>query len=160
MLVLGAAAVDRLLSREVSGASPHCGRSMARRDGWRLNLARGRESFLFRCGETEHALAATAIGPLAGGWRLPAISRRAGRAGSDGMLAVILDGVRRTVRVLEYGDATAVFVDGESWVFETIDPLAPPAGADPAAGRLTAPMPGRVVQVLVRRGMRSDRASR
>ena len=44
---------------------------------------------------------------------------------------------------------SAVFFDGESWVFEAIDPLAPPVGADAAAGRLTAPMPGRVVQVLV-----------
>ena len=35
----------------------------------------------------------------------------------------------------------------------TVDPLAPPAGADElAGGRLTAPMPGRVVQLLVAAG--------
>ena len=54
--------------------------------------------------------------------------------------------------MLDHGGVAAVFVEGESWVFEAIDPLAPPAGADSAAGRLTAPMPGRVVQVLVSSG--------
>ena len=37
-------------------------------------------------------------------------------------------------------------------MLESIYPLAPPVGADMAAGRLTAPMPGRVVQVLVTAG--------
>ena len=46
----------------------------------------------------------------------------------------------------------AVFIDGESWRLERVDPLAPPAGADAHAGRLTAPMPGRVVQLLVAAG--------
>ena len=33
-----------------------------------------------------------------------------------------------------------------------IDPLAPKGGEDPSAGRLTAPMPGRVTQLMVEPG--------
>jgi 3-methylcrotonyl-CoA carboxylase alpha subunit len=67
----------------------------------------------------------------------------------DGALALALDGVGRRVRVLDHGCEIAVFIDGESWRFEEIDPLAPPAADDPSAGKLTAPMPGRVMRLLV-----------
>jgi len=67
-------------------------------------------------------------------------------------LSVTLDGARSTVRILEHEDELAVFLDGESWPFTAIDPLAPPAGADTSGGRLTAPMPGRVIQLLVAPG--------
>jgi len=151
--VLAAAALDRLMSREASARSAAMADPWSRRDGWRLNLAPAMNDFLFRCGETEYALAATAIGP--GDWRLTIahqLHEARGERGPDGVLAVTLDGVRRTMRVLDNGDTTSVFVEGESWIFETIDPLAPPAGADSTAGRLTAPMPGHVVQVLVTAG--------
>ncbi len=42
-----------------------------------------------------------------------------------------------------------VLLAGEHWRLVEIDPLAVHEGEDPAAGRLTAPMPGRVTQVLV-----------
>jgi 3-methylcrotonyl-CoA carboxylase alpha subunit len=45
-----------------------------------------------------------------------------------------------------------VFIGGESWHFTAVDPLLPPPGADAGAGRLTAPMPGRVIQLLVMPG--------
>jgi 3-methylcrotonyl-CoA carboxylase alpha subunit len=45
-----------------------------------------------------------------------------------------------------------VFLDGESWRLSEIDPLAARAGEDPTAGRLTAPMPGRVTQLMVEPG--------
>ena len=54
--------------------------------------------------------------------------------------------------VLAHSGTLAVFVDGESWRFEIVDPLAPPPDADTGAGRLSAPMPGRVVQLLVAPG--------
>src|SRR5207245_5170029 len=47
---------------------------------------------------------------------------------------------------------TAVLLDGESWHLTEIDPLAPSTGEDPTGGRLTAPMPGRVTQVMVEVG--------
>jgi 3-methylcrotonyl-CoA carboxylase alpha subunit len=52
---------------------------------------------------------------------------------------------------------TAVFLDGESWRLTEIDPLAAHAGEDQTAGRLSAPMPGRVAQLMVEPGMRVQR---
>jgi 3-methylcrotonyl-CoA carboxylase alpha subunit len=45
-----------------------------------------------------------------------------------------------------------VFLDGKSWRLFEVDPLAARAGEDPTAGRLTAPMPGRVTQLMVEPG--------
>jgi len=70
----------------------------------------------------------------------------------DGTLSIMLDGVRRKLTVLTHGSEAAVFLDGESWRLVEIDPLAPSAGEDPTAGRLTAPMPGRVTQLMVEPG--------
>jgi 3-methylcrotonyl-CoA carboxylase alpha subunit len=66
---------------------------------------------------------------------------------------MLLDGVRRQITVLDHGAETAVFLDGESWRLTEIDPLAARAGEDPTAGRLTAPMPGRVTQLMVEPGV-------
>jgi 3-methylcrotonyl-CoA carboxylase alpha subunit len=152
-LAWAAAVLHRLLSIQEPAGDAGAADPWSRRDGWRLNLAAAPRDFLFRHGETEYAMAATATGP--GHWQL-ALDGKAhdlrGEREEDGALAVVLDGVRRTVRVLDDGRGAVVFLDGESWVFEAIDPLAPPAGADAAGGRLTAPMPGRVVQVLVSAG--------
>ncbi len=41
---------------------------------------------------------------------------------------------------------------GDLWRLEIVDPLAPPEAAHLAAGRLSAPMPGRVVQLFVTAG--------
>ena len=64
----------------------------------------------------------------------------------------MLDGVRRKLTVLTHGSEAAVFLDGESWRLTEVDPLAARAGEDPTAGRLTAPMPGRVMQLMVAPG--------
>jgi 3-methylcrotonyl-CoA carboxylase alpha subunit len=67
-------------------------------------------------------------------------------------LTVVLDGVRGRASVLDHGFETAVFLSGENWRLIETDPLAAREGDDPGAGRLTAPMPGRVTQLLVRVG--------
>jgi len=147
--VLAAAALHLLLARqEGSGADP-----WERTDGWRLNLAAAAQGFLFRCSGEDHAVAASRQGAawrltLAAGSRLAAGERR-----EAGILVVALDGVGCAVRVLEAAPAVlTVFSGGESWQLEAVDPLAPPSGVDAAAGRLTAPMPGRVAQLLVAAG--------
>ena len=61
------------------------------------------------------------------------------------------------MRVLDHGTETVVFVDSEGWAFEEIDPLMPPAGEDPSAGKLTAPMPGRITRLLVEPGSKVRR---
>jgi 3-methylcrotonyl-CoA carboxylase alpha subunit len=76
---------------------------------------------------------------------------------ADATLSIVLDGVRRHITVLDHALETAVFLDGESWRLVEIDPLVPRAGEDPAAGRLTAPMPGRVTHLMVEPGSRVRR---
>jgi 3-methylcrotonyl-CoA carboxylase alpha subunit len=147
-VALAAAALIGLLDASPGGAGDPAD-PWAQTSGWRVNLPAAARDFLFRCGGEEHAVAATAED---GGWRL-AIDGRSHRASGElrpgGGVALSLDGVRRVVRVLRHAESFAVFAAGEGWFFDAVDPLAPPAGAETASGRLTAPMPGRVVQVLV-----------
>ena len=79
-------------------------------------------------------------------------SSRDGEQRPDGTFAVTIDGIRKQVIVLDHGAETAVFIDGESWLLVEIDPLAARQGEDPAGGRLSAPMPGRVTRLLVEAG--------
>jgi 3-methylcrotonyl-CoA carboxylase alpha subunit len=102
-----------------------------------------------RNGAEELTVTATAE---AGGWSLQlgegVVVGRAERR-SDGRLAVVLDGRLTPVAVLDHGPETVVLLDGESWRLVEIDPLTSHEGEDPTAGRLTAPMPGRVAQLMV-----------
>ena len=153
---LAAAAVARLLVR-VSTASAVATRSgdpnspWARSDGWRLS-GESHQEVVFRDGVEERTVIARA---RAGGWLLElgeeTISGSAERR-PDGTLTVVLDGVRGHVTVLDHDSEIAVFLAGESWRLVEIDPLAVHEGDDPGAGRLTAPMPGRVTQLLVEAG--------
>ena len=152
-LALAAAALHRL----VAPGALDLPDPWARHDGWRLNLAPAPRDFRFRVGEAEIAVAATADGE---GWQLTIGGRSyratGGRQAED-RLAVTLDGARQTLRVVEEAGALALFVGGESWRLDEVDPLAPPQGADATAGHLAAPMPGRVVQLLVAAGDRVRR---
>jgi 3-methylcrotonyl-CoA carboxylase alpha subunit len=159
--VLAAVALSRLLAREAA-AEATASRSgdpfspWARVDGWRLN-GRRRQELIFRHGVEERLVCAT---KEAGGWRLLLDDQAVlgcGRHRPDGSLATVLDGVSRRIIVLDHGPETAVFLDDESWRLLEIDPLAAHAGEDPTAGRLTAPMPGRVTQLMIEPGMRVRR---
>jgi len=146
---LAAAALSRL-SQPNTG--PRDASPWAQAGGWRLNLDPAPQTLVFHSGDDDIAVAAVRD---ANGWRLRLRERDYSAAASrqpGGRLAIILDGERRTATVLEHSGTLAVFADGESWRLDIVDPLAPPAGADIAAGRLTAPMPGRVVQLLVAAG--------
>jgi 3-methylcrotonyl-CoA carboxylase alpha subunit len=148
-IVLAAGALQRLLARREAAPAvdPWSGT-----EGWRLNLAPAAQNFTFLCGGTEHPAAATVTDA---GWRLVlpdgAHDGAADREAED-WLAVRFDGARHRLRVIEHNAALTVFHGGASWLLESVDPLAPPAGGDIAGGRLTAPMPGRVVQLFVRQG--------
>ena len=159
--VLAAAALVRLSARETAAkeAARRCGDPYSpwgRIDGWRLG-GRGHQDLVFGDGAEERKVTAAA---RAGDWLLqigeqPLMGRAEHRP--DGVFSVVLDGVRRPIMVLEHDLDMAVFLDGESWRLVEIDPLAPRAGEDPSAGRLTAPMPGRVTQLMVEPGRRVRR---
>ena len=153
---LAAAAVARLLAR-ASAATAAAARSSdpnspwACSDGWRLS-GTSHQVVVFRDGTAERVVIATA---RAGDWLLEVDGetiRAAGESGSDGAMAVVLDGVHGHTTVLDYGSETAVFLFSENCQLTEIDPLAERQGDDPGAGRLTAPMPGRVTQLLVEAG--------
>ena len=154
-LARAAAALWRLSARQEAANGPD---PWSRVDGWRLNLTPAPQSLIFRCGDEQWTASACRAGR---GWQLcfgegPSERVWAAEAGreADGRLVVALDGARRRVRVLAHGAQLAVFAAGESWIIEEVDPLMPPPGAAAVAGRLTAPMPGRVVQLLVAAGDR------
>jgi 3-methylcrotonyl-CoA carboxylase alpha subunit len=75
-------------------------------------------------------------------------------ADPQGGLVVELAGVRSRVAVLHRGREVTVLKGGASWRLVHLDPLAPELEEDASAGRLTAPMPGRVLDVLVAAGAR------
>jgi len=154
--VLAAAALSRLVLREAA-AKAAASRSgdpfspWARVDGWRLN-GRGHQELIFRDGAEERLVRAR---DEAGNWLLQCgdrTIRARGERRPDGSLAILLDGVRRHIILLDHGAETAIFLDGASWRLVEVDPLATHAGEDPGAGRLTAPMPGRVTQLMVEPG--------
>ena len=123
-----------------------------RRDGWRLNGAAAPHIVLLRWG---HQVIEVAAALAADGWTLQIGERRCTATAdfaADGSAALTVDGVRSRVIALNHGNTIAIFIGGESWRLEVIDPLAPLADADIHAGRLSAPMPGRVVQLLVAAG--------
>jgi 3-methylcrotonyl-CoA carboxylase alpha subunit len=63
-----------------------------------------------------------------------------------------MDGVRRTLPVVRSGNLLTVILDGTNYPLTLVDPLAPPLAEVEGGNRLLAPMPGRVVEVLVRPG--------
>jgi 3-methylcrotonyl-CoA carboxylase alpha subunit len=124
----------------------------ARRDGWRLNAPNAAQTIVFGDGDAVRAVEATASGT---GWALQIGERHiqaVARFATDGAATLTLDGMQSRALVLDHGIDIAVFIGGAGWRLLRVDPLAPPAGADLHGGRLSAPMPGRVVQLLVAAG--------
>jgi len=150
-VALAAAVLWRLAEPQLASGADRFS-PWARRDGWLLNLPPAPVSLHLRHGADDLTVDAVAE---RGGWHLRLGDRDRHASAErlpDGRLSLTLDGARTTLRVLEHDRALAVFVEGESWRFAAVDPLAPPAGADISGGRLTAPMPGRVIQLLVAPG--------
>jgi 3-methylcrotonyl-CoA carboxylase alpha subunit len=75
-----------------------------------------------------------------------------GTLDADGRIAATIDGVRVTGRAIFAADAVTVFLAGEEYRLDTIDPLTPSSGRGGSAGHLMAPMPGTVIAVSVAAG--------
>ena len=131
-----------------------------RRDGWRLHGA-GAQLIPLQDGPARHVLRLT---PAGAAWRLEldgTTMTLAGHRLAPGVLQVALDGAAQRVLVLRDGDALHVGLPGGAergeWTLRLLDPYLPPGGEAAAEGRLAAPIPGRVVQVLVAEGDRVTR---
>jgi 3-methylcrotonyl-CoA carboxylase alpha subunit len=79
-------------------------------------------------------------------------SSSAARA-SDGRLDMVLDAVHERLSVTHQGDTITVRRDGETYRLRLPDPIAAAADEDDAGGRLIAPIPGQVTDVIAAPGM-------
>ncbi|MCB4822852.1 acetyl/propionyl/methylcrotonyl-CoA carboxylase subunit alpha [Roseicella aerolata] len=144
-LALAAAALEALLPEADAVADP-----WERHDGWRLQGG-GSQLLLLADGEARHRLRLTHAGA---GWRVALDGAETLLAGRrlDGALQVTLGDAVHRIPVLRDGDAVQVLLPEGAWTLRLLDPYAPPGGEAAAQGRLSAPIPGRVVQVLVAEG--------
>jgi len=110
---------------------------------WRMN-GDGYQDMLLAEGEAVHAIRAHPRTDGSVRLDLP--------GGSVEAVGTTVDGVHRAIPVVRDGATLTAIVDGTNHKLVLVDPLAP-ALVDAAGGdRLVAPMPGRVIDVLVRPG--------
>ena len=152
---LAAAALEEVISPmpAASAGDPHS--PWDRRDGWRLQ-GTGARLVVVQDGDVLHRMRLT---PERTGWRTElggAPALLAGHRLPDGGMQVAIDGVVQRVVAQRDGGAVHVVLSGGGeageWTLRLLDPYAPVGGESAAEGRLAAPIPGRVVQVLVQPG--------
>ncbi len=129
-----------------------------RASGWRLN-DKAYDVLRFRDGAAERSVAIRYLRDgglglcLEEGEPVTAL----GALDADGRLSATLDGRRRSALVVRHGLEVTVIARaagglGGTYRLALIDPVAAAAAGVGEGGRLTAPMPGRVVTVLVKPG--------
>jgi 3-methylcrotonyl-CoA carboxylase alpha subunit len=149
---------DRNYSRAHAAASGDLHSPWHLRDGWRANGAARRE-ILLRADGCEKCVTAAYQGA---GFLLeldgqPSVA--AGVLSEDGGLRADLDGRRLNVTVVAAGEKRHVFFDGMSFIFAAIDPLFHAGEGGGAEGGLTAPMPGKVIALLVETGAQVEKGT-
>jgi 3-methylcrotonyl-CoA carboxylase alpha subunit len=132
---------------------------VARATGWRLNddayhILRLREAVHEEIALTVHFRGDGFVIDLPDG----ALAAR-GTLETDGRLHADLDGVRLSAAIVRRGDELTVIVDGANHVFTVVNPMAAVASEAAEAGRLTAPMPGKIVAVRVTPGQEVKRGA-
>jgi 3-methylcrotonyl-CoA carboxylase alpha subunit len=127
-------------------------------DPWWPNSDAHAIALTFADGETRHDVALRRDGA---GWRvaLPARSVAATVTRRDGRLAIIVDGAEFAATVVRAGEERHVFCDGAHRRLRLVDRLAHAGDDELHGGRLTAPMSGAVVAVLVKAGDRVEKGA-
>ena len=119
-------------------------------DCWRLNLDGAQTVTLRSAGQTQMLRAS----PNGAAWSIAL-------DGTPRLAALRVDGEKTLLRCGELTSPVSVWVEpghatvvlhGTTYVFDLIDPLAPPRTESVGAGRVMAPIPGRVASVLVQPG--------
>jgi 3-methylcrotonyl-CoA carboxylase alpha subunit len=123
-------------------------------NSWRMNSA-GYQDLVFRDGESKVSVR---VFPQAGG------SFRAVIGGASVELRGLgeelwIDGVKMRATVIRSGDGITVIHEGINHELHLVDGLAPHGGQEEAGGSLTAPMPGRIIQVLAKPGTEVQRGA-
>jgi len=121
--------------------------------GWRPGAAGQRHGKLRCAGETADlklTLLESTIRVDIGG----DVDTVSGTVAADGLLEADVDGTWVRAHVHVHGDRLHLFLDAQHHVFVWLDPYLPEAVAVDRHGGLAAPMPGRVIAVLVEPGAR------
>jgi len=155
--VLALATLAELLAHEQQvaqagreSADPHSPWSLA--DGWRLNQDNHRV-IVFR--EAEHHTTAVTVHYRGQGYEAELGGARrvlSGQRIEGGRLVAHLDDMAFTGTAVKVGAGCHVFFDGRHYTLEVHDPLLHEVEADTHGGGVTAPMPGKVIAVLVETG--------
>jgi 3-methylcrotonyl-CoA carboxylase alpha subunit len=148
LAVLGLLLEERAAAAKSAGESgdPHSPWAMV--NGWRLNRS-AENRVLLRDGDREVTVS---VGFRGEGFRfdLPGGTMDVlGSLGADGALSAALDGVRFKARVIRQGEQLTVLHGGQHWRLALHDPLIARTARAEAAGRLVAPMPGKLAAVRV-----------
>jgi 3-methylcrotonyl-CoA carboxylase alpha subunit len=119
--------------------------------GWRMNSALLRK---LDFADEQHAYPLT-LEYRAGNWIVGFDGERsalslAERNGND--IAILLEHASVRGTVVREADVFHVFTGGTHWVLNYADPLAHAGEAETEAGRLTAPMPGKIVALMAGKG--------
>ncbi len=142
--------------RARASGDPHS--PWGRADGWRLS-EQGHRLLVFRDGRHETAVAVRRRGAgcavdIAG--RARSLS---GEAGADGRVTARLDDATVAGTVVRHGGRCHVFLPGRRHRLELHDALAQELAGELSGGELAAPMPGKVVGVLVEPGRTVERGT-
>ena len=117
---------------------------------WRPNLP-GQQTLTLCHHATTTTIAAT---PHDDGWHMEwgSIVRMVTAHTQDDTMRLRLDAAAGRVAVVEESRRLIVVLDGANHIFDVIDPLTPPEASASGAGRVIAPIPGRVASLLVKPG--------
>jgi 3-methylcrotonyl-CoA carboxylase alpha subunit len=129
-----------------------------RADGWRLN-DQGHRVLVFREGGHEAAVTARHRGEA---YAIEIAGRKrslSGAVGEDGRLVARLDEETIAGTVVHHAGRCHVFLPGRRHVLALHDALAQELEGDVSGGELAAPMPGKIVGVLVEPGASVDKGT-
>jgi 3-methylcrotonyl-CoA carboxylase alpha subunit len=153
---LALAAASLLASEQSAGAAAND--PWADTTGWRMNETLLRTLDL----SDETAAYPLAVGYRESGWSLrhgdaTAVMTLVERIGQQ--LVIKLDGTAVRGTVVRDGEVFHVFSGGAHFVVNYKDPLAHAGEAEAEGGRLTAPMPGKIVALLVENGNKVEKGA-
>nr|AEX20402.1 methylcrotonyl-CoA carboxylase alpha-subunit [Aquincola tertiaricarbonis] len=129
-------------------------------DGWRLN-GQATRALRLRRGDDERGI--TVLAAPGGGWHLaleggaPVFAR--GELGANGKVHAQLGERRLHAAVIITGERRHVFLDGHTHALTRVDTLHRGGQGEDAHGGLRAPMPGKVIALLVAPGATVDKGT-
>jgi 3-methylcrotonyl-CoA carboxylase alpha subunit len=129
------------------------------RDGWRLN-SRSSRTLTLRLGEVQQDVS---VEYVAGGYALAVGAgdrvTASGEWEQHGAFRARIGERRVHAAVVIAGERRHVFFEGRAHAFSVVDPSRGAGQGDEAGGRLTAPMPGKVIALLAEVGQRVEKGA-